>query len=312
MRMVTNQTTLTSPPVRVPQRVETLAAHDGLRLAVEHFGDEYLRRGEPAPTLIFAHGFGQTRHAWDDTATALAQSGWHCVTADARGHGDSEQRADGQYHYAQFIDDLVRIARHGAGSDPSNLSLEKRPILIGASMGGLLGLSAQALHASLFRALVLVDITPRWEAAGVARIIGFMRAHPLGFANLDEAGDAIASYLPHRAERKSPARLRQLLIGGDDGRLRWHWDPRLLDYVANESELQQAALLEAARQIRIPTLLISGAQSDIVSNSTITEFLEHVPHALHVRVEKATHMVAGDANDAFARAVMSFVQSLDV
>jgi pimeloyl-ACP methyl ester carboxylesterase len=298
--MVNATTVLPASIPRVAQRLERLTARDGVRLTIEHFGDEF------APTLIFGHGFGQTRHAWDETAAALAAHGWHCITADARGHGDSGRREDGNYNYQQLIDDLVLIARH-ATRDHIPL-----PILIGASMGGLLGLSSEALHAPLFRALVLVDITPRWEPAGVARILTFMRAHPDGFASFEEASDAIAEYLPHRTERKSPDRLRQLLVAGSDGRLRWHWDPHLLDFVSTQSEQQQNELLAAARLIRVPTLLISGAQSDIVSNSTITEFLEHVPHAQHVRVEKATHMVAGDNNDDFTRAVVHFVQSLDL
>jgi pimeloyl-ACP methyl ester carboxylesterase len=298
--MVIATTALHVPNTRVARRLEVLTARDGVRLTLEHFGDEF------APTLIFGHGFGQTRHAWDETAISLALRGWHCITADARGHGDSSRREDGHYNYQQLIDDLVLIARHAARDDL------RLPILIGASMGGLLGLSSEALHAPLFRALVLVDITPRWEPAGVARILTFMRAHPDGFASFEEAADAIATYLPHRTERKSPDRLRQLLVAGADGRLRWHWDPNLLDFVSTQSDQQQADLLAAARLIRVPTLLISGAQSDIVSNSTITEFLEHVPHAQHVRVEKATHMVAGDNNDDFTRAVVHFVQSLDL
>ena len=80
------------------------------------------------------------------------------------------------------------------------------PVVVGASMGGLVGiaLAGQALDAC--RGLILVDITPRWEAAGVERILAFMRAHPEGFSSLDEAAEVIAGYLPHRAQRKSPPR----------------------------------------------------------------------------------------------------------
>ena len=272
-------------------------AADGVALALESHG------APRDPALVFAHGFGQTRHAWSASAAALAGAGWRCVAADARGHGDSGWRADGAYEFAQFVDDLVCVARYAG----------RAPILIGASMGGLLGLIAQARHA-LFRALVLVDITPRWEPAGIARILEFMRAHPQGFATLDEAAAAIAHYLPHRrrdaAGTRNPERLRKMLVHGDDGRLRWHWDPRLLDRIAADGERQQAQLLDAARAIRVPTLLISGEQSDIVSNSTIAEFMHCVPHAQHVRVARATHMIVGDRNDVFTAAVREFIQPL--
>lgn len=271
--------------------VARVRASDGVELAIEHFGDPN------APSLVFAHGFGQTRGAWSATATELADAGWHSITADARGHGDSDWLADGCYEFAQFVDDLVLIARTPA----------QPPILIGASMGGLLGLIAQAEYRP-FRALVLVDVTPRWENAGVERIMTFMRAHPNGFASIDEASDAVSDYLPHRTEKKSPERLRQLLVREENGRLRWHWDPRLLDRVAKNSERYQGALLDAARQIDVPTLLISGERSDIVSDSTIAEFLQLVPHADHVRVARATHMIVGDENDAFSKAVLKFVE----
>ncbi|MDR3388050.1 MAG: alpha/beta hydrolase [Rudaea sp.] len=280
-----------------------LRAEDGLRLAVHARGDPH------APALVFAHGFGQTRHAWEASANALADDGWYCLTADARGHGDSGWRDDGEYDFAQFVADLTLLGRYAA--QPPGPAL---PILIGASMGGLLGLIAQAEH-SPFRALVLVDITPRWESAGVERILTFMRAHPQGFASLDEAADAIAHYLPHRTQRtdggKSRSqRLRRMLVAHADGRLRWHWDPRLLDRIAADGERQQTHLLDAARRIHVPTLLVSGERSDIVSDSTIEEFLQCVPHAEHVCVARATHMIVGDRNDAFTDAVRRFIQPL--
>jgi len=272
-----------------------LRARDGLRLAVQARGDPH------TPALVFAHGFGQTRHAWTASATTLAQDGWYCLTADARGHGQSDWRDDGVYDFPQFVDDLVLLARH-APQPPL-------PILIGASMGGLLGLIAQAEYQP-FRAMVLVDITPRWEAAGVERILTFMRAHPQGFATLEEAAAAIAHYLPHRSERGRPERLRKLLVVAEDGRLRWHWDPRLIERIGASGQAQQDHLIEAARRIRVPVLLISGAQSDVVSESTIGEFLACVPHAQHARVPRATHMIVGDRNDAFTDSVRQFIQPL--
>jgi pimeloyl-ACP methyl ester carboxylesterase len=179
-------------------------------------------------------------------------------------------------------------------------------------MGGLVGLAAEHLHGPLFRALVLVDVTPRWETRGLDRILGFMRAHPDGFASIDEAAAAVARYLPHRAERKSPERLRALLADHGDGRLRWHWDPRLVDELATGSEAEQSRLADAARQLRIPTLLISGGASDIVSDETIAEFLSLVPHARHVSVPRATHMIVGDDNAAFTRHVADFLETLEL
>ena len=267
-----------------------------LSLAVE------TRHPRGAPTLLFAHGFGQTRGAWDGTAAALAQAGCRCVSFDSRGHGESGQLAGGDYRMEQFIDDLHRLA----------LAQPQPPILVGASMGGLLGLMlAGEVRPSPLRALVLVDVTPRWEAAGVERILAFMRAHPHGFADYAEAAERIAGYLPQRRERKSEQQLRPLLREGADGRLRWHWDPALLAGVARDMERYQPQLQAAAAKVDVPVLLLSGARSDVVSRATVDEFLQLVPHAQHVELAHATHMVAGDANDAFTREVVRFVHSLD-
>lgn len=258
--------------------------------------------GRPGdPYLLLVHGFGQTRHAWAGCATALALEGFQAISFDLRGHGDSARAPDGQYELQQFLDDVLRMAR----------SLEQPPVLVGASMGGLLGLAlAGEVAPSPFRALVLVDITPRWESAGVARMLDFMRAHPLGFEDYIQAAAAIAAYLPHRARAKPQRELERLLRRGEDGRLRWHWDPALLDTIAHEGERHQHRLLAAARRIDIPVLLLSGGRSDVVSRDTIDEFLRLLPHARHVQIPHATHMLAGDSNDAFIVAILDFIRSL--
>ena len=280
----------------IEQALHRLPVGDGLSLAVETRGPG---RG---PAVVFAHGFGQSRHAWTRTAGSLAERGWRTVTFDARGHGDSDRVAGGGYRLEQFVDDLLVVAR--ASGAP--------PVLVGASMGGLLGLvAAGEIRPHPFRALVLVDITPRWETAGVERMLGFMRAHPQGFASLDEAAEEVAAYLPQRRRRKDRYELAQLLRRGADGRLRWHWDPAMLDTVAREGERHQQRLLNAARNIDVPTLLVSGGRSDIVSDACVKEFLDAVPHATHVQIPHATHTLAGDDNAAFAAAIEPFLNTLE-
>lgn len=276
--------------------VQCLQTHDGLRLSVE------VRDAPGRPSLLFAHGFGQTRGAWTATADALAAAGHRCVSFDSRGHGESDWLPGGDYHMQHFADDLLSVA--AAQADV--------PVLVGASMGGLLGLvTAGEVRPSPFRALVLVDITPRWETSGVERILAFMQAHPDGFADYDDAAEQIASYMPQRSGRKSEQQLKPLLREGADGRLRWHWDPALLTGVVSESERYQPRLMAAAARIKVPVLLLSGGRSDVVSNATVNEFLQLVPHARHVELPGATHMVAGDANDAFTREIAAFVDTLN-
>jgi pimeloyl-ACP methyl ester carboxylesterase len=186
----------------------------------------------------------------------------------------------------------------------------------GASLGGIASLTAEGEAARegkgpLFSALVLVDITPRVNREGVAKIRGFMRARTdEGFATIAEAADAVAAYLPHRPRPRSHEGLRKNLRQHPDGRWRWHWDPAVLEgerSFAIDHRILERALIEAARAITIPTLLVRGGSSELVQEAHAREFLELVPHADYIDVAEARHMVAGDANDSFSDAVLEFV-----
>jgi pimeloyl-ACP methyl ester carboxylesterase len=263
---------------------------------------------------MLLHGGGQTRHAWGRTAEHVARSGALSYAIDQRGHGDSEWVADGHYAPADFANDAAAVAR------TLRERTGQRPISIGASLGGMSSLLAEgnserAGQGPLFAAIVLVDITPRVDREGVAKIQGFMRARSAeGFATISEAADAVAAYLPHRKRPRSHDGLRKNLRLHPDGRWRWHWDPRILEgerSFSQDHRVLEAAVIEAAKAITIPALLVRGGSSELVREAHVREFLELVPHAEYLDVAEARHMVAGDSNDAFSDAVLDFVGKLD-
>src|SRR5262249_54981244 len=153
---------------------------------------------QQGPLVILQHGGGQTRHAWKGAGQALARAGYCAVSFDARGHGDSEWAPDGVYGQDAMVDDLVLLLEQLGG---------RRPVLVGASMGGGTSLVAVGEDRVDATALVLVDIAPRIEPGGVANINAFMSAKPEGFESLEEVADAIASYQPHRTRPKDLAGL---------------------------------------------------------------------------------------------------------
>ncbi|MES2683891.1 MAG: alpha/beta hydrolase [Pseudomonadota bacterium] len=278
--------------------MQRFAGSKGVSLAADVGGD-------PAqPIVVLLHGGGQTRHSWGAAFKTLVAAGYHVINLESRGHGDSDWAADGDYALETLANDLIAVIA----------KLPSLPVLVGASMGG-----ATALHAAghsdrpLCKALVMVDVVPRIEAEGAMRIQQFMRANPEGFASLEAVADAVAAYYPERPRPKNISGLRKNLRERD-GRLYWHWDPQFVNGAfvsqtgAAEPPRFAALLLAACRNIRVPTLLVRGLQSDIVSESGVAEFRQHLPQLEVLDVGGAGHMVAGDKNDAFNSGVIAFLQ----
>ena len=254
----------------------------------------------PSGIALLLHGGGQTRHSWRGTAARLAAHRWVAITVDARGHGDSEWAPDGDYSLDAFAADLRVIVG----------TLDRAPVLIGASLGGMTALVGQGERPNLARALVLADIAPRIEPAGRERIRAFMTSAPNGFATLEEVADAIHAYNPNRPRPRNLDGLMKNVRQHADGRWYWHWDPKFLRVGDEPSRAVDAGrLYHAARNITVPTLLVRGTYSDVVAPGGAAELLNLIPTATAVEVA-AGHMIAGDDNDAFTAHLLDFLTDL--
>ncbi|MEO1160349.1 MAG: alpha/beta fold hydrolase [Pseudomonadota bacterium] len=264
----------------------------------------------PRGVVLLAHGGGQTRHSWGGTARALAGQGITAVTMDQRGHGDSDWVESSAYDFQAFAGDMSCAASQI--KDQTGF----KPAIVGASLGGLAGLFAAGSKTGddSFAALVLVDITPKMKVDGVRRIIGFMSEHSQqGFASVEEAADAISAYLPHRPRPTDLSGLSKNLRQGEDGRLRWHWDPKFISSRAdadNHAKEVEAQGFQTARRLKMPVLLVRGRESELVGESEVDAFIEAVPHAKFADIAGARHMVAGDRNDVFTDALLTFFTDL--
>ncbi len=263
--------------------------------------DEWNRDAQIAqdkPTILMLHGGGQNRFSWKNTGQILADAGFHVVALDSRGHGDSDRSPTANYSLETLTGDTLQVI-YQIG----------RPVaLIGASMGGLTSLPvSHEAGPELVTKLVLVDVVPRFEKSGSARIRDFMFSGIDGFASLEEAADAVAAYLPHRARPRSVEGLKKNLRLRD-GKWFWHWDPAFLT-APGDDPFERAEMLEhAAINLEIPILLIRGKLSDVVSTEGVQDFLQKVPGAQFVELSDAGHTAAGDDNDAFTDAVVRFVR----
>ena len=253
--------------------------------------------------VILLHGGGQTRHAWGDTGKKLAEAGYHSVALDLRGHGDSEWHADGDYSIRAYKDDLVSIINE----------IGKPARLVGASLGGMasLVLAGDEINSDLCTALIMVDIGIYPDPVGSDRIVSFMLSGEKGFDSLEDAAKSISDYLPHRKKPKDLEGLKKNLRLKDDGRYYWHWDPRFIRRRPGSRDRGYFDLqLKAAEKVTIPTLLIRGALSDVVTMEDVDYFLSVISHAKFVEIENAAHMIAGDRNDIFAEEAIKFLKSL--
>lgn len=278
------------PGTPTPKHVWT--GHNGLKIAGDAWGDE------SRPLVILQHGGGQTRHAWKNTGQMLAEAGYYAVALDARGHSDSGWAADGDYTVDAMVEDVRCVVGHLGG---------KKPALVGASMGG--GTSIVAVGEQLLDAtcLVLVDVAPSIQSEGVKEIHDFLDQRPDGFESLEAVAQAIANYQPHRPRPRNLDGLAKNVRLGADGRYHWHWDPAWRKGTRSMSDYR-ARLHAAANRLDIPTLLVRGGLSNVLSEEGARRFLEQCPEAEYVNVENAAHMVAGDRNDIFAAAVVDFLK----
>jgi len=265
--------------------------HAGIRIA----GDSW---GPPnGPLVLLQHGGGQTRHAWRGAGKTLGEAGYHAVAFDARGHGDTDWAPDGNYSQDIMVRDLKCVI-----TDLGN----QRPVLVGASLGGGTSLVAVGERHVDATALVLVDVAPNIEVQGVENIHVFMSQNPEGFDSLEEVSKAIASYQPHRVRPRNLDGLGKNVRRGRNGKSYWHWDPQ---FRAAEFDLElRTKRLEACTvNLDLPTLLVRGGLTDLLSEAGAQAFLKLCPRAEYACISSAGHMVAGDRNDIFATAVIEFL-----
>lgn len=280
--------------MEAPERVEF--AGEGVTIVADVAGP---RDAQP---ILFLHGSGQSRGSWYKALREAVRRGYRAISIDLRGHGESDWSPDRKYSADLLIADLRRVVDQ----------IEGEPVLVGASAGALTSLVVAATPPPAVRAAVLIDIGIAPQLEGVAEVRGFMGSAREGFASLEEAADAVAAYLPQRSRPKDTRGLERNLRMRN-GRYYWHWDPEVLEQMTGEPshvEKSLAYMRQAAKTLSVPTLLVRGGKSNVVSEESANGLLELIPHAEYANIAGAHHMVAGDANDAFNAAVFDFIARL--
>lgn len=276
-----------------PEPMHRISTAEGLQIAADSWGE---RTGPP---VVLLHGGGQTRHAWRRTGRNLGALGYCALAMDLRGHGDSDWSESGDYGQDAYIQDLCDVVLSWGGP---------APVLVGASMGAGIALLAVGEGRVAASGLVLIDYAPTTERSGFERLRSFMARHEDGFASLQDAAASIDEFRGEAGQSRDPSGLAKVLRLGADGRYHWHWDRRHLAWRDREFPTRHLRMNAAARRLAVPTLLVRAGMSDVLSEAGARELLDLCPHAEYICIEGAGHMVAGDANDGFGRAISPFLE----
>ncbi len=268
---------MTEPTLK---QLQCLGARGLHRMAYWQWGD-----AANPDVVVCVHGLSRQGRDFDTLARALAGR-WRVICPDVVGRGRSDWLADPSgYQLPAYVADMVALV---ARLDVARVHW------VGTSMGGLIGLGLAALPQSPVARLVLNDVGPSIQPEALVRI-GTYLGMPVRWKTLDEAADAMwaisQGFGPHTREQW--LELTRPMVVADGELLRPHYDPAIaVPFRAITPELAaagQAALWAAYDAVRCPTLLIRGAQSDLLSRETALAMTQRGPKARLVELAGIGH-----------------------
>lgn len=267
---------------------------DGLRL-------HYVEWGAPsAPTIVALHGLRSFAYTWEPVALPLAGR-FRIVALDQRGRGQSDWDPQRRYYAPDYVRDLQALVAH--------LDLG-RFVILGHSMGGANAFVYASQHSERLAGLVIEDMGPGASAAsaGADRIRRELLATPDEFASWEEAAAFWRSQRPNMPDAAVQARVRHSMKQVEDGRIVWRHDAQGIAHARlNATPEQLVDLWPHVEAIRIPTLLLRGANSDFLSARTAVEMSRRNVHIAFHEVAAASHYVHDDNLNGFESALHAFL-----
>ena len=259
---------MTEPRLNHVQCLDTRGLH---RMAYWEWGDAANPR-----VLVCAHGLSRQGRDFDVLARAMSDT-YRVVCPDVVGRGESDALADpAGYQVPAYVADMVTLL---ARLNASTLHW------VGTSMGGLIGLGLASLKKSPVSRLVLNDVGPAVRFEAIQRIGTYLGA-PLRWKTLDEAADYMWSisqgFGPHTREQWL-ALTRPMLRTDAEGFFKPHYDPNIaVPFKALTPEMlagAEAMTWFAYDAVSCPTLLLRGADSDLLTRETAQAMTQRGPKA---------------------------------
>lgn len=249
-----------------------------------------------APTLVLLHGYTGHAHSWDHFAAAMAGD-YRVLALDQRGHGQTQWAPPTHYDTNEMVLDLEAFV--------AALGLE-RFVLLGLSMGGIVSFGYAGKRPPALAKLVVVDIAPEIDVAGLKRIqAGVVRADV--FASREEA------FAQARADNPIPPAAHQRyrsdysLLRMEDGRFTYRYDRALRDPDNPRKGIPADEGWRLVGNIGVPTLLVRGEFSDILTRPTAERMAGAIADCRLVEVAGSGHPVPLDKPEEFLAAVRPFL-----
>jgi len=251
-------------------------------LTVNGLGLHYLDWGDAsAPPVVCVHGYTSSAQAFNAPARHFHDR-LHIIAPDVRGHGESAWSLAGANQYGDQVSDLAELV------DQLGLA---RFTLIGTSMGGIIAMAYAGAHPERLLRLVINDIGPDVEG-GSQRITQTVGSRPEEFATLDDAMAYRREVSPIVA-RRSAEDQRELALGvlrqRGDGRWVWKMDPAYIQQRVQRGAPPRPALWPVLQRLPFPTLVVWGAESDVLSEAQARRMVEVLPYGELVSVPGVGH-----------------------
>ncbi len=257
----------------------------------EGFRMHYLEWGKAGRSIVTLHSMMMDAHGLDTFSEAMAKDN-RVLAIDLLGHGDSDKPVSkvSLEQHTEAIRGVVRKRKF------------QEPILVGHSIGGIISIVYAAKHPDEVSRVVLVDIAP-WDPSR-PRVRPSMPT-PESFKSEEEA----MAYFKQRFSKFTPEayenRMKYGLVKGSDGRLRLKCSLATIDMLRQTNI--DIDLWPYAKQIKVPTLLIRGTESQTVSPASVEMMGKTVRDFKVVDVAGATHMVPQDYPKEFEKTVRDFL-----
>ncbi len=275
------------------QATSHYATINGLRMHYVEWGSAQ------ATPMVCLHGLRAYGH-WFDEWAAVVSDRYRVLALDQRGRGETDWASDGDYTRAAYVSDVEAFIE--------TLRLDKL-ILIGHSMGGLNAIHYAARHPDRVLALGILDIGPEVDPAGMQRMRTELGNTPSGFDSWQAAQAFLKMRHPKASEENRQTRLTWMLKEGSDGRIAWRIDQAIFDPNLKPDDPQHT--WDLLGQIRCPTLVLRGGESDVLSADTCQKMLTCIPDSQWVDIPGAGHMVLEDNPEACNAALLDFFQKRD-